>query len=93
MLFCFLNNKNLILNKAQHIEGTKVKAIWGSQQKALQLEGNGFKQWSPLSRQTLSKSWVSVWSPGRQEESSGRIFLQETGLSSWFQDFARLGRV
>lgn len=30
MLFFFLNNKNLIFNKAQHTEGTKVKAIWVS---------------------------------------------------------------
>lgn len=90
--FFFLNNKNLISIKAQHTEGTMVKVIWVSQQNSLELEGMALSS-GLLSAVRLGisnspqKFRHKLRSSSRQEESSGRIFLQVRRLSSWFQDW------
>ena len=75
--FFFLNN--LISNKAQHTEGTMVKVIWVSQKNSLEFKGvDGFKQWSPLSRQTLNlKRSLKVWSQSEEFQQARGLIRQD----------------
>lgn len=53
-----------------------VKVIWVSQQNFLELEGDGFKQWSPLSHQTLKLSW-KVRSQSEEFQQAGGVIRQD----------------